>query len=57
MALQVGSRVGHYDVTAKIGEGGMGAVYQARDTKLDAAVYALAIACSLPKPLVGSVSR
>ena len=24
MALQVGSRLGHYDVTALIGEGGMG---------------------------------
>ncbi len=32
MALTVGSRLGHYDVTAKIGEGGMGGVYQARDT-------------------------
>ena len=29
MALQVGSRLGHYDVTALIGEGGMGQVYQA----------------------------
>ena len=35
MALAVGSRLGHYDVTALIGEGGMGEVYQARDTKLD----------------------
>ena len=35
MALTVGSRLGHYDVTAKIGEGGMGEVYRARDTKLD----------------------
>ncbi len=35
MALDVGSRLGHYDVTAKIGEGGMGEVYRARDTKLD----------------------
>jgi hypothetical protein len=26
MALQVGSRLGHYDVTALIGEGGMGQV-------------------------------
>ena len=34
MALQVGSRLGHYDVTALIGEGGMGQVYQATDTKL-----------------------
>ena len=35
MALNVGSRLGHYTVTAKIGEGGMGEVYQATDTKLN----------------------
>ena len=35
MALNVGSRLGHYDVTALIGSGGMGEVYQARDTKLN----------------------
>jgi serine/threonine-protein kinase len=35
MALTVGSRLGHYDVTALIGEGGMGQVYQATDTKLN----------------------
>ena len=34
MALQVGSHFGHYDVTALIGEGGMGQVYQATDTHL-----------------------
>ena len=35
MALEVGSRLGHYDVTALIGVSGMGEVYRARDTKLD----------------------
>ena len=35
MALAVGSRLGHYAVTALIGEGGMGQVYQATDTNLD----------------------
>ena len=35
MALTVGSHLGHYDVTALIGEGGMGEVYEAADTKLN----------------------
>ncbi len=35
MALSEGTRLGVYEVSAKIGEGGMGEVYQARDTKLD----------------------
>jgi len=35
MPLEVGSRIAHYDVTALIGEGGMGQVYQATDTKLN----------------------
>ncbi len=32
MALTVGSRLGHYAVTALIGAGGMGQVYRATDT-------------------------
>ena len=32
MPLNVGTRLAHYDVTALIGEGGMGQVYQATDT-------------------------
>ncbi len=35
MALQVGARLAHYEVAALIGEGGMGQVYRAHDTKLD----------------------
>ena len=35
MPLSAGDRLGPYDITAKIGEGGMGEVWQARDTKLD----------------------
>ena len=34
MALTVGDRLAHYDVTALIGEGGMGQVYRATDTQL-----------------------
>ena len=33
MSLNVGDRLGHDDVTALIGEGGMGQVNDARDTK------------------------
>ena len=35
MALTPGSRLGVYNITAPIGEGGMGQVFRARDTKLD----------------------
>ena len=34
MALTAGSKLGSYEVTAQIGAGGMGEVYQAHDTKL-----------------------
>ena len=35
MALTPGTRLGVYEVTAQIGEGGMGQVYRATDTTLN----------------------
>jgi eukaryotic-like serine/threonine-protein kinase len=53
LALNLGGRRGVYEVTAQIGEGGMGEVYRARDTKLNRDV-ALKI---LPDAFAGNPDR
>src|SRR6478736_6287796 len=38
MAFEAGARLGPYEIMSPLGEGGMGAVYRARDTRLDRTV-------------------
>ena len=47
MALEVGRRLGPYQVLALLGAGGMGEVYRARDTRLDRIVALKVMAAHL----------
>ena len=50
MPLSAGTRLGHYDVTTLLGEGGMGQVWQATDTQMGREVERLASSIDDLKP-------
>src|SRR5262249_34430981 len=47
MTVVAGSRLGPYEIEARIGAGGMGEVYRARDTRLDRTVAVKVLAAQL----------
>ena len=58
MPLTPSTRLGPYEITAQIGAGGMGAVYEAHDPKLRRTVAIKVLATSAPSvPGRGLASR
>src|SRR5688572_32051505 len=56
MSISSGTRLGPYEVLSKLGEGGMGEVYKARDTRLDRTV-AIKVMAALSQADPGSRAR
>jgi eukaryotic-like serine/threonine-protein kinase len=59
MSLAPGTRLGPYEIVAKLGEGGMGEVYRAKDTKLnrEVAIKVLPVAVAQDAERLGRFKR
>jgi serine/threonine protein kinase len=47
MSLALWSRLGQYEIVSQLGQGGMGIVFRARDTKLERDVAVKVLFCNL----------
>jgi serine/threonine protein kinase len=55
VTLTPGSRIGHYEVVAQIGQGGMGVVYRATDTTLKRAGALEVLPAALNHPNIAAI--